>query len=66
MVAPRAGQRGDSIGSCTCDDFGCSLYIRGRRDPGLGGGLPETISTDHKIERLLTNVTAFVDRVTAL
>ncbi|MCY1136409.1 FBP domain-containing protein [Actinoplanes sp. Pm04-4] len=68
MVAPRAGQagkRGDSVGSYFCNDFGCSLYLRGLRDPGPGGRLPETISTDSKVERLVANLTAFVGRVTA-
>ncbi|MCO8276167.1 FBP domain-containing protein [Actinoplanes sp. TRM 88003] len=68
MVAPRAGKagkRGDSIGSYICNDFGCSLYIRGLLDPGPGGRLPETIPVEDKIERLVANLIGFVSRVTA-
>ncbi|MEU8819920.1 FBP domain-containing protein [Actinoplanes sp. NPDC048796] len=68
MVAPRAGaagKRGDSVGSYFCNDFGCSLYLRGKRDPGPGGRLPETISLEDKVERLATNLTAFLGRVAA-
>jgi hypothetical protein len=66
MVAPRAGKagkRGDSVGAYFCNDFGCSLYLRGKRDAGPGARLPETITLDEKTARLTTHLAAFLQQI---
>jgi hypothetical protein len=66
MVAPKAGkagQQGNTVGAYICSDLACSLYIRGKRDVGMGGRMPETISVEEKIFRTVANVSAFVDKV---
>ncbi|MEU0945275.1 FBP domain-containing protein [Streptomyces canus] len=67
MVAPRAGragQQGNSVGAYICDDLACSLYVRGKRDAGAGARLHETLTLDEKIRRTVTNLAAFVAKVT--
>ncbi|MCT2589930.1 FBP domain-containing protein [Streptomyces sp. N2-109] len=66
MVAPKAGkagQQGNSVGIYLCGDLSCSLYVRGRKDAGAGGRLPEAMTLDEKIHRTVTNVAAFVTNV---
>ncbi|WP_328745113.1 FBP domain-containing protein [Streptomyces sp. NBC_00285] len=68
LVAPRAGragQQGNSVGAYMCDDLACSLYVRGKKDVGTGARLHETLTVDEKIRRTVTNVAAFVAKVTA-
>lgn len=65
-VAPRAGRagkEGNSVGVHLCGDLCCSLYVRGRKDPG-GGRLHETLTEDEKIRRTAGKLAAFVARVT--
>lgn len=65
LVAPRAGkagQNGDSVGTYICADLQCSLYVRGKRVSDMGR-LPESLSVEGKIERLRTNLDAFLARV---
>jgi hypothetical protein len=67
MVAPkagRAGQQGNSVGAYMCDDLACSLYVRGKRAVGAGARLHETLTLDEKIRRTVTNLAAFVAKVT--
>ncbi|MET7480803.1 FBP domain-containing protein [Streptomyces sp. NPDC005648] len=67
MVAPRAGkagQQGNSVGAYMCADLACSLYVRGKKDPGAGGRLPETLTLEEKIHRTVANLAAFVAKVT--
>ncbi|MBM7085111.1 FBP domain-containing protein [Micromonospora humidisoli] len=67
MVAPRAGkagQQGNSVGTYLCTDLACPLYVRGRKDPGPGTRMQESLTTAEKVQRLTTNVAAFVARVT--
>ncbi|MFG2459762.1 FBP domain-containing protein [Streptomyces sp. NPDC048523] len=67
MVAPkagRAGQQGNSVGAYMCDDLACSLYVRGKRAVGAGARLHETLTPDEKIRRTVTNLAAFVAKVT--
>jgi hypothetical protein len=67
MVARRAGkagQQGNSVGAYMCDDLACSLYVRGKRDAGPGARLHETLTLDEKIRRTVTNLAAFVTKVT--
>ncbi|SEQ41873.1 FBP C-terminal treble-clef zinc-finger [Streptomyces sp. yr375] len=68
MVAPKAGkagQQGNSVGAYICSDLACSLYVRGKRDAGIGARLPETISLEEKIRRTVTNLAAFIAKVTS-
>ncbi|MEH0543710.1 FBP domain-containing protein [Streptomyces sp. B21-105] len=67
MVAPkagRAGQQGNSVGAYICSDLACSLYVRGKRDAGVGGRLHETITLEERIERTTAHLAAFVAKVT--
>lgn len=67
LVAPRAGkagQQGNSVGAYMCSDLACSLYVRGKRDAGVGARLHETLTLRQKIDRTMTNLAAFVAKVT--
>ena len=66
MVAPKsgkAGQQGNTVGAYICSDLACSLYVRGKRDAGIGARLHETITLEEKIRRTVANVAAFVAKV---
>jgi hypothetical protein len=66
MVAPKAGkagQQGNSVGAYICSDLACSLYVRGKRDAGMGARLHETITLEEKIRRTVANIAAFVAKV---
>jgi hypothetical protein len=68
MVAPRGGkpgQQGNSVGTYICADLACSLYVRGRKDPGPGGRVPESLTREQQVERTLANVAGFVASVGA-
>jgi hypothetical protein len=68
MVAPRAGkqgQQGNSVGTYICADLACSLYVRGLKDPGPGGRVPESMSQEEQAERTAANVAGFVASVGA-
>ena len=62
--AGKAGQQGNSVGAYMCDDLACSLYVRGKKDAGAGARLHETLTLDEKIRRTVTNLAAFVAKVT--
>ncbi|MET9086861.1 FBP domain-containing protein [Streptomyces sp. NPDC004237] len=61
--AGKAGQQGNSVGAYLCSDLACSLYVRGKRDAGMGGRMPESLTLEEKIERTVTNLAAFLDKV---
>jgi hypothetical protein len=66
MVAPKAGkagQQGNSVGAYICSDLACSLYVRGKRDAGVGARLHETITLEEEIRRTVANLAAFVAKV---
>ncbi|MCI3273700.1 FBP domain-containing protein [Streptomyces cylindrosporus] len=66
MVAPRAGragQQGNSVGAYMCSDLACSLYVRGKKDAGVGARLHETITLEEKVRRTVANLAAFVAKV---
>ncbi|GAA1713999.1 FBP domain-containing protein [Fodinicola feengrottensis] len=63
--AGRNGQQGNSVGSYVCSDLACSLYLRGKKPVGPGGRLNESLSLAEKVERTMSNLTGFLDRVTA-
>lgn len=69
MVAPKAGkagQEGNSVGAYMCDDLACSLYVRGRKEPGTPGArLHESLTEEEKAGRTLANLAAFISKVTA-
>jgi hypothetical protein len=69
FTAPRAGaagRNGNSLGEYLCADLACSLYLRGKRQPvGRLVRFEETVTLDEKIERAMSTLTAFVDRVAA-
>ena len=67
MVAPRAGrlgQQGNTVGTYICSDLQCSLYIRGKRHAD-GPGIPETLTLEDRVARLLGNLEEFFRRVCA-
>lgn len=70
MVAPRAGkagQQGNSVGTYACTDLACSLYLRGKKPVvGLGGRFVESLTLEERVDRAMTNLAAFVAKVTAL
>ncbi|MER5472006.1 FBP domain-containing protein [Streptomyces sp. NPDC002685] len=68
MVAPKAGksgQQGNSVGAYLCSDLACSLYVRGKKDAGVGGRLHESLTLEEKIQRTVANLATFVAKVTA-
>lgn len=68
MVAPRsgkAGQQGNSVGVYMCSDLACSLYVRGRKDAGIGARLHESLTLEEKVQRTVANLAAFIAKVTA-
>jgi hypothetical protein len=65
-LAGAAGRQGNTVGEYLCSDLACSLYLRGRRRPKMRlVQREETLSLDERIERAMTNLSAFVDRVAA-
>ncbi|WUJ86966.1 FBP domain-containing protein [Streptomyces mirabilis] len=63
--AGKAGQQGNSVGAYICSDLSCSLYVRGKKDAGAGARLHESLTLEEKIRRTVTNLTAFLTKVTA-
>ncbi|MCX5311356.1 FBP domain-containing protein [Streptomyces sp. NBC_00154] len=68
MVAPRsgkAGQQGNSVGVYMCSDLACSLYVRGKKDAGIGARLHESLTLEEKVQRTVANLAAFIAKVTS-
>ncbi|MGV9312871.1 FBP domain-containing protein [Streptomyces sp. NPDC003691] len=69
LVAPLAGPRGregSTVGSYFCTDLACSLYVRGKRQPKLRTRQQEeSLTAAEKSARLLGNLHAFTQKVTA-
>ncbi|MFI5839052.1 FBP domain-containing protein [Catenuloplanes sp. NPDC051500] len=61
--AGKAGRQGDSVGTYICGDLACSLYVRGRRDPGTAGRMHESLTSEDKAARLVANLTAFLTKI---
>jgi hypothetical protein len=61
--AGKQGQLGNSVGALICADLACSLYLRGRRDPGPGARLRESLTVDEQVGRLTAELTTFLDKV---
>ncbi|GLX04723.1 FBP domain-containing protein [Microbispora sp. NBRC 16548] len=65
MTARRTGGSGNSVGAYICTDLACSLYLRGKKDVGPGGRMPESLTLEEKISRTAVNVSEFLQKVTA-
>jgi len=63
--AGKAGQQGNTVGAYMCSDLACSLYVRGKKEAGAGVRTHETLTVEEKIQRTVTNLTAFIAKVTA-
>ncbi len=65
LVAPRAGKagkQGNSVGAYMCADLACSLYVRGKKE--VGTKFHESLTVEEKVHRTVTNLAAFVAKVT--
>jgi FBP C-terminal treble-clef zinc-finger len=58
-----AGRQGNTVGQYLCSDLACSLYLRGRKQ-SVGGAIDESMSMEEKITRTLTNLDAFLTKIT--
>ncbi|MFI6799911.1 FBP domain-containing protein [Streptosporangium canum] len=68
MTARRAGQAGrdsNSVGVYACTDLACSLYVRGKKMPDLGGRIEESLTVEERIDRTTAKLSAFLDKVMA-
>jgi hypothetical protein len=66
LAAPRAGasgRQGNTVGAYMCADLACSLYVRGKKETGLGVRYEEDLSVEAKVDRTLANLSGFIDRV---
>ncbi|CAM3428804.1 FBP domain-containing protein [Kibdelosporangium persicum] len=63
--AGKSGQQGNSVGAYMCTDLACSLYLRGKKDAGPGARFHESLTLDMQVERTLSNLTGFLDKVRA-
>jgi hypothetical protein len=62
--AGASGRNGNSLGEYLCSDLACSLYLRGKRQPRMRlVKYEETLTLDEKIERAVTKLEGFVQRV---
>lgn len=61
--AGKQGQLGNSVGALICTDLACSLYLRGKKTPGPGGRLNESLTVDEQVERLTGDLSTFLDKV---
>ncbi|NRQ37878.1 FBP domain-containing protein [Nonomuraea sp. NN258] len=64
LTARRKAGNGDSVGAYLCTDLACSLYLRGKKEAGPGGRMPESLTLDEKIDRTAVNVREFLRKVT--
>ncbi|MDF2255615.1 FBP domain-containing protein [Streptantibioticus ferralitis] len=67
LAAPKAGasgRQGNTVGAYFCADLACPLYVRGKKQSGLLR-YEESLTVDERIERTLTNVYLFLDKVIA-
>ncbi|MDX8055368.1 FBP domain-containing protein [Lentzea sp. BCCO 10_0798] len=61
--AGKPGQLGNSVGVYVCADLACSLYLRGKKSAGPGSRFHESITLDDQVERMMSGISAFLDRV---
>ncbi|HKR50668.1 MAG TPA: FBP domain-containing protein [Pseudonocardiaceae bacterium] len=60
-----AGREGNSVGVYMCTDLACSLYVRGRKVPEVGGRFEESLTLEQQIARTVRNLSAFLDKLHA-
>ncbi|MEU0073965.1 FBP domain-containing protein [Streptomyces sp. NPDC006332] len=58
-----AGREGNSVGLYMCTDLACSLYVRGKKVPGGGSRLEESLTVAQQIARTTDNLSAFLDKL---
>jgi hypothetical protein len=58
-----AGRQGNSVGTYMCADLACSLYVRGKKRPGTGGRIEESLTLDEQIERTKAHLFGFLDKL---
>ncbi|WP_204040994.1 FBP domain-containing protein [Acrocarpospora phusangensis] len=66
MTARKAGPAGresNSVGVYMCTDMACSLYVRGKKIPDVGGRFEETLTEAELIERTQGRLSAFLGRL---
>ncbi|MEU0391823.1 FBP domain-containing protein [Streptomyces sp. NPDC006208] len=63
-LAGPAGREGNTVGTYLCADLDCSLYVRGKKLPKLRSGrYEESLSIEEQIDRTVTNLWGFAERV---
>ncbi|GAA3516613.1 hypothetical protein FHR32_003271 [Streptosporangium album] len=62
--AGKAGQQGNSVGAYICSDLACPLYVRGKKDAGIGARLHESLTLEEKIQRTVANLATLIAKVT--
>ena len=63
--AGKAGQQGNSVGAYICSDLACPLYVRGKKEAGVGARPHESLTLEEKIQRTVANLAAFIAKVTS-
>ncbi|MGW6905267.1 FBP domain-containing protein [Streptomyces sp. NPDC054940] len=58
-----AGREGNTVGQYLCTDLACSLYLRGKRQPVIGGRIEESLTLDELVVRARTNLEQFIDQI---
>ena len=58
-----SGRRGNTVGTYMCGDLACSLYARRIKTPALGNQYREDTPVEDRVERVVTNMDAFIRRV---
>ncbi|MFD4988941.1 FBP domain-containing protein [Streptomyces sp. NPDC058374] len=63
LAGPR-GRQGNTVGMYFCADLACPLYVRGKRQPPLRSGRQEeSLTTEERVTRMMTNLDAFAAKV---
>jgi hypothetical protein len=63
--AGTAGREGNSVGLYMCTDLACSLYLRGKKVPGSGARIKESLTVGDQVARTMANLSAFLDKLYA-
>jgi hypothetical protein len=61
--AGRPGREGNSVGLYMCTDLACSLYVRGKKVPPIGGRFEESLTLEEQIGRTRDNLAAFLGKL---
>ncbi|GAB3989777.1 FBP domain-containing protein [Actinoallomurus acanthiterrae] len=61
--AGAAGREGNTVGKYICGDLACPLYVRGKKKSALVTRFTESLSIEEQIDRMSTNLDAFLDEV---